>query len=175
MFKSGLLLIIGLLSILAGVFALFNPFPATLAVNMIAGWSFLILGIVQAIEAFRIQGWGARIWAVLLGLIGGFVGLNLLANPLKGVIVLTLLLATVFLVSGVVKIITGFRIGRGDLRLLLLISGAASLVLALIIFSNFPASAAKALGILLGIELISNGVASVALALSRNGTSVRAA
>jgi uncharacterized membrane protein HdeD (DUF308 family) len=43
-----------------------------------------------------------------------------------------------------------------------------SIVLAVLIFSNFPQSAAVILGLLLAIELISNGVTLIALGMALN-------
>jgi uncharacterized membrane protein HdeD (DUF308 family) len=64
------------------------------------------------------------------------------------------------------------KIHKTEFKILVLISGAASLIIGLIIMSNFPASAATSLGILLGIELISNGVSATALGLSRKAGGV---
>ena len=59
------------------------------------------------------------------------------------------------------------KIHKSELKFAVLISGAASLIIGVIIMSNYPASAATSLGILLGIELISNGISATALGLSR--------
>jgi uncharacterized membrane protein HdeD (DUF308 family) len=56
---------------------------------------------------------------------------------------------------------------RSDLKAAVIVSGLASLLIGFIIISNFPESAATSLGILLGIELISNGVSALALGWSR--------
>ena len=80
---------------------------------------------------------------------------------------LTIVLAILFLVSGIVKLIAGWQIKNAQYRLAVLVSGIASLVLGFIILSNFPVSAITVLGILLGVELISNGVSAVALGWAR--------
>jgi uncharacterized membrane protein HdeD (DUF308 family) len=157
------LVVLGILSIIAGILAILNPFPASFVAVKLAGWAFLIIGGLQIIEAFRATGWGGRIWALAIGVLALIAGINLLGEPLAGMVSLTLVLAILFLVSGIVKLIAGWQIKNAQYRLAVLLSGIASLVLGFIILSNFPVSAITVLGILLGVELISNGVSALAL------------
>lgn len=160
-------IVVGVISVLAGIFALANPLAATLTAEMLAGWGFLIVGVLQVVFAFRDIGWGARIWAILIGLAFALTGISLLGNPLAGIISLTVLVAIMFLIVGVAKIILSFSLPRGAGFWLMIASGALSVVLAVMIFSNFPQSAAVILGVLLAIELISNGVAMITLGSMR--------
>ena len=162
-----LLTVLGVVSIIAGVLALLNPFPASLAAVQLAAWAFLIIGAVQIFEAFRAESWGGKLWTLLLGVVAGRVVINLLGRPLAGLITLTLVLGVMFIVSGIFKFIVGWRVHKTEFKIAVLLSGAVSLIIGLIIMSNFPASAATSLGILLGIELISNGISATALGLSR--------
>ena len=162
-----LLVILGVLSLIAGIFALLNPFPASLAAVRLASWAFLIFGALQVIDAFTAQGWGAKFWSLILGVVAFLIGIDLLTEPLAGLIKLTMVLGVLFLVSGAFKFIVGWGIQRSELKAAVIVSGLASLLLGFIILSNFPESAATSLGILLGIELISNGVSAIALGWSR--------
>lgn len=166
------LTVLGIISIIAGVLALFNPFPASLAAVQLAAWAFLIVGALQIFEAFRAESWGGKLWTLLLGVVAVAVAINLFGKPLAGLVTLTMVLGIMFIVSGIFKFIVGLKIHKTEFKILVLISGAASLIIGLIIMSNFPASAATSLGILLGIELISNGVSATALGLSRNAGGV---
>ncbi len=164
-------LLVGVISILGGLLALFNPLSATLAAEKIAGWVFLIVGLLQIASAFREQAFGATLWAGLLGVLGLFVGISLLANPLAGAVSLTALIAILFAVVGVAKIVMAFQVRHTRFFLLVLASGVISLLLALLIYSNFPSAAARILGLFLAIELLSNGASLVALSLTRRPTS----
>lgn len=161
-----LLTTLGVCSIIAGVLALLNPFPASLAVLQITAWAFLILGVLQAFVAYRAEKWSGKLWSLLLGIIAIVIGINLLGKPLAGLITLTLLLGSLFVVSGIFKSIVGWQLHKREYKAAVLMSGAISLIIGLIILSNFPVSAATSLGILLGIELISNGISAAALGLS---------
>lgn len=168
-----LLAFLGVVSIIAGVLALLNPFPASLAAVKLAAWAFLIIGAVQIFfEAFSAKSWGGKLWTLLLGIVAVLIGVDLLGEPLAGLIKLTMVLGIMFIISGLFKFIVGWGVQRTDFKIAVLVSGVASLIIGLIIMSNFPASAATSLGILLGIELISNGVSAVALGLSRRAGGV---
>lgn len=156
-------IILGILSIVAGILALANPLAATLTAERLAGWSFLFIGILEIIAVFQKASWSGRIWALLVGVAFALLGISLLANPLEGVLSLTLTVAALFLATGILKILMAFSLGRGNGFMLVLLSGALSVVLALMIFANFPASAVSILGVLLAIELISGGVSMIAL------------
>jgi uncharacterized membrane protein HdeD (DUF308 family) len=78
---------------------------------------------------------------------------------------LTLLVAVLFLVIGVVKILYSFSLRPISGWGWVLASGIVSLALGVMILSNFPYSAVSVLGILLAVELLSNGVLFLLLAL----------
>ncbi|MFV0408533.1 MAG: HdeD family acid-resistance protein [Paracoccus sp. (in: a-proteobacteria)] len=156
-------IIVGIISIVAGIFALFNPLVATLTAEQVAGWAFLFIGILQIFAVFKQDGWGGRIWVILIGALFVFLGINLLGKPLVGIISLTLTVATLFLISGIFRVILSFSLRGTGIFWMVLLSGAISVILAIMIFSNFPQSAAVILGILLAVELISNGIMMIAL------------
>ncbi|HUG60774.1 MAG TPA: DUF308 domain-containing protein [Methylomirabilota bacterium] len=157
----------GAVSVLGGVLALSNPLGATMAAERIAGWFFILAGALQIFSAFREKAVTSTVWAALVGAAVLFVGVALLANPLEGVISLTLLVAILLAVTGVAKILMALRM-RGSVHFWVVLgSGLLSIVLAVMIFTNFPQSAAVILGLFLAVELLSNGAAMIALGLLR--------
>ncbi|NHF72995.1 HdeD family acid-resistance protein [Paracoccus xiamenensis] len=157
-------IIIGIISIIAGILALANPIAATLAAEQIAGWGFLIVGVLEIFLAFRAEGWGARIWAILAAIAFVLLGIALLGNPLEGIVTLTVLAGILFMSTGIFRVIMAFQLRGTGAFWLVLLSGLLAIVLAVMIFANFPASVVTLLGVLLAIELISNGVSMIALA-----------
>src|SRR5690606_9838042 len=144
--------------LVGGVLALFNPFAATLAATLMAGWAFVLLGVLQIVQSFQVKGWGGFLWALLFGLLSLAVGISLIYNPLAGMVSLTLLVAVLFLAFGVVKIMYAFSLRPISGWVWVLVSGLLSLALGILILADFPWAAVSVLGILLGVELISNGV-----------------
>ena len=162
-----ILMVLGVLGVVAGLMALFNPFGASLAATVIAGWSFLILGALQIYEGLRSEGWGGKAWSILMGVVAVFLGVNILGEPLQGMLALTIVVGAMFLASGLFKFIVGWQIQRSELKWAVVISGAVSAVLGFMVLSNIPGSAVVTLGVLLGIELLSSGVSMIALAMVR--------
>ena len=160
-------MIAGVISLFGGFFALANPLAATLTAELLAGWMFVAVGVMTMVSAFGDQGWGGRNLSILIGLIILILGIDLIANPLAGVVSLTLVVAIGLIVMGVLRILLAFRSDFAQLRWVLILSGAISLLLGAMIMSNFPQSAALVLGVYLAVELISNGVSLIVLSLAR--------
>ncbi len=170
---STLWIIAGVLSLVGGIVALFNPFGATLTAVFLAGWIFLFTGIVHLISAFSETGTSAKIWAILWALVVTLLGIAILANPLAGVLSLTLAAAILFTASGLFRVIFAINVRGTGLFWPLLLTGLIAIGLGVYIFATYPGSAAVLLGTLLGIELIFNGVALIMLYLA--GKAVKSA
>ena len=92
------ILILGALLIVGGLMAFIKPFAASLTAVAIAGSILTLGGIVQLWIAFQDTGSrGARLVSAILGLLILAFGISLLANPLAGIVSLTLLIAGFFL------------------------------------------------------------------------------
>ena len=154
----------GVLSIIGGLAALFNPLAGSIAAVALAGWAFLILGILQIAGVFMAEGTGNKIWLGLWAALSIYLGISLLSNPLAGMLTLTLAVAILLLVSGATRLIASFDFRGTGAFWALLLSAAVSILLGVMIMANYPVSAASILGVFLGVELLFNGFALVTLA-----------
>ena len=166
-------LLIGAITLLGGIFALLNPFAATLAATTLAAWIFLFTGVLQIVGLFRTDGWGARLWGLILAVAFIWLGITILADPLRGVISLTLVAGMMFVATGIAKVIFAFRIRGSGYFMLTLLSGLVSLALGVMVFTNFPQSAAVVLGVLLAVELIATGITLISFALLLRNSPLR--
>ncbi|MDF1857204.1 DUF308 domain-containing protein [Pseudooceanicola sp.] len=148
----------GLLLLAGGVLALFNPFAASLAVAFLAAWVFLTAGALQLVWAFT---GGDRWLNLVFGLLAFGVGVALLANPLAGLVSLTALLGVIFLISGILRLIIAYGLRETSLFWLMLLSGAFSVLLGIIVFGDIQQAASNLLGLLLALELISAGIGQI--------------
>jgi uncharacterized membrane protein HdeD (DUF308 family) len=158
-------MILGILFIAGGVFGLLNPLAATFSAVQVIGWIVLAVGIFTFAAVFHAIGWGQRLWTLVLSVAYIWLGLSLLFRPLEGILTLTLVVAALFLVSGVAKVIFAFLARRSGYFWPALFSGVVSVALAAMVIFNFPQSAAVLLGVLLAVELIATGAALVFFAL----------
>ncbi|MEM5492533.1 HdeD family acid-resistance protein [Hoeflea sp. AS16] len=156
---------LAVLCIVGGVLALANPFGATIFAVTLAGWVFLIQGAIQVVSAFRDRGWSGFIWSLGIGVLTLLVGVVLVANPLAGSISLTLLIAILFLVTGITKAMFALSLRPLGGWGWVLGSGLVSVLLGVLILADFPQSSTTILGLLLGIELVSNGILFLFVAL----------
>jgi len=106
-------------------------------------------------------------WSVLSAVLGIVVGGMLLGSPLTGAFSLTLVLIAFFLIEGAVSIMFALDHKRelsGQWGWMLM-SGIVDLALAIMIFAGLPSTAAWAVGLLVGINMIFGGTALIAMAL----------
>src|SRR5690606_33516879 len=134
----GWVALLAVISIVGGLLALFNPFAATLAATLMAGWTFVILGVVQIIESFQLRGWGGFLWALLFGVLTLLVGISLVATPLAGSVALTICVAALFIITGVTNVMSGFSLRPISGWGWVLASGGLALRIAVMIFSKVP-------------------------------------
>ena len=154
----------GVISIIGGIFALLNPFAATLAVDLMAGYLFMFVGIGWLISTFGETTWRGRIMSLLTGAVITWLGVSLVMHPLAGIVSLTIVTAISIAFAGIFKIAVGLSLRTQSGSWVVIFSGLLSVALAIMIFANFQAAAATLLGVLLAIELISNGTVMITIA-----------
>ena len=159
-------LALGILFLLAGLFALAMPMVSTLAIAIVISASLIVSGIGQIIHAFMTRTWSGFFIQLLMGVIVLVGGAALYFFPLAGVLALTLMVAAIFVAKGIAQIGLGFQVRPYDGWGWIVAAGAVSLLVGLMIFANFPFSGISTLGILAGISLAFTGWSYIAIALA---------
>jgi uncharacterized membrane protein HdeD (DUF308 family) len=163
-----LFLIEGIILVILGVAAILVPVIATLAFELVIGWLFLISGIVGLITTFWMRNAPGFWWSLLSAVVGIAAGLVLLRWPISGTFSLTFVLIAFFVVEGIITIMYAIE-HRNQLSSRwgwMLASGVVDLILAGIIFAGLPGTAAWALGLLVGINLVFGGTAMIGMAMA---------
>ena len=149
---------LGLAMTLVGVLAIVFPIVSTLAAALFVGWTLLLAGIFLLVGSFTIHATGPFFGALLTALLMIAAGVFLLFNPLAGALALTILLGVLFLVQGAFELALAFEMRPQRAWVWMLLSGLASVVLAVVIAAGLPGISLIALGILLGINFLSTGL-----------------
>jgi len=154
----------GTILIVLGLGAMFVP--RSLAIDILFGWVFLISGITGLITTMWVRECPGFFWSILSACLGIAAGLLLLLSP-RGVLSLTLILISFFIIEGVASIMyaLGHRREQSGRPSWMMASGVIDLALAAAILVGLPGSAQWALGLLVGINLIFGGIALIALAM----------
>jgi len=155
---------LGLAMIVFGVIVLGNTVVASLAIATLTGALLLAGGVMQFIGGLSIEGMGGKLFAWLMGAMMAFLGWSFLAHPLQGVISLSVLILLLIAAGGVMRIIFSFGMSGTGLFWPMLISGILSLGLAVFIWGN-PAATVQLLGILLGIEMLFDGIGLILIGM----------
>jgi uncharacterized membrane protein HdeD (DUF308 family) len=163
---STLSIVWGVLLIVLGMAAVGSPFLAAVAVNVAIAWLIVLAGAVHFILAFRAHGAGSMIWKLLVGVAYVCFGVYLILHPVLAVASLTLVLASLFLIEGVLDIVLFVKMRSIGGSTWLLIDGIITLLLGLLIYMQWPSSAGWAIGTLVGISMIMSGVARVMMSLA---------
>jgi uncharacterized membrane protein HdeD (DUF308 family) len=160
-------LIEGIVLLILGFFAILIPVVATIAVEVFVGWVLVLSGVVGLISTFRMRGAPGFGWSLLSAVVAIAAGVVLLAWPLSGVLSLTLILTAFLTIEGVASIMIALshRHGFSARWALLLVSGVIDLILAAMIFLGLPGTAAWAIGLLVGINMVFGGSTLISMAL----------
>ena len=156
----------GVLLIIFGLVAVGSPFLAAVAVNVLIAWLIILSGAVHIMLAFRAHGSSSLLWKLLVGLAYVFFGGYLLLHPVLAVASLTLILASLFLIEGILNVVLFFRIRSMRGSSWILVDGIITLALGAMIYAQWPSSSAWAIGTLVGISMIISGISRVMLSFA---------
>jgi len=156
----------GVLLVVVGALAIAAPFLAAIAITAVVAWLIILAGIIHLTLAFQAHGAGSVIWKVLIGLAYICFGGYLIWHPLLRVAALTLVLASLFLIEGILDIILYFKLRSVKGSIWELFNGIITVLLGFLIYLHWPSSSAWALGTLVGVGMIVSGLTRVMLSLA---------
>ena len=153
----------GVAMAIVGGLALLFPFGATLAIALMAGWLLVLAGGVTIADAFTLEGTGPFFGALLIGLLKLALGVYLLRHPDVSMVLLTLLLAAIFVMDGAAQLALAFELRPVDGWGWMLLSGIVAIVVGVLLAAELQAMSLVTLGILLGVSFLASGLARVVL------------
>jgi uncharacterized membrane protein HdeD (DUF308 family) len=150
-------LVIGALVVLLGLIILGHTAIATTVSVLFLGWLLFAGGVVTlAATLFRIGKSGFWTGAVAGGLMT-VLGLVFLRHTSAAAVTLTLVAGAMFLTSGLARLVMAAHVPEA--RVPLILSGAVSTLLGLLVLFNLFTASLSLLGLLLGLEVLCEGLA----------------
>ncbi len=161
--NSGLLIFLGIMTVIFGVIAIGSPLITGVAVAVFVGFLLLASGVARIVHALKSKQWGTGFWGTLIGVLGVAAGLMMIFRPLVGLVTMTMLIAIYFLIDGISEIIAAFKIKPDQGWGWVLFNGIIAVVLGLMIWRQWPVSGAWAIGLLVGIHILMTGWSMIIL------------
>ena len=151
--------------IVLGILSIVLPSYSGMTITVLIGIMFTLGGFLKLGFSFATTSWGSAILRFLFGLILIVGGLWLVFNPTMGLQAMTIILAIIFIIDGVFEIIFSFALKPVGGGATMLIVGIIGIILGILIWMKWPSSAEWAIGLLVGIKLIVDGIALYSLSV----------
>ena len=159
-------LFLGIAMVVVGTIAIGWACLATVTVAATWLFGFLLLGggIAEIVNSFWVGRWSGMLIHLSIGVLYTLVGFLIIDQPETAAVQMTLLLAIFLMVGGLLRIVFAVSerfTGSGWVML----NGAVTFILGLMIYKQWPASSLWVIGLFIGIDLIFNGVSWIMLSL----------
>jgi uncharacterized membrane protein HdeD (DUF308 family) len=164
---TGWLIALSIVMILTGIVAIAMPGISSVTFTLILGWLLLFNGIVRIVNSFRSKPIRGFWLSLIVGILYTISGVIVIANPIGAVLTLTWLFGFLLIFEGIVTIISAFvnKTGR-SLAWLLGLDGVITLILGILVLSQWPQSAIWLIGLYIGISILMSGLSLLVVALS---------
>ena len=148
------LMVSAILALLGGAAAIVVPAVATLTMTIFIGWILVYAGVVMAIHSWTQRAAGRTWERALQALLALVIGIYMVLFPGAGALSLTLLLVIWFVISGGLQLAAARQLRGLPGAGWMLFGGVLAILFAVLIALDLPSSAAWAIGLLVGVNLI---------------------
>jgi uncharacterized membrane protein HdeD (DUF308 family) len=159
-------LAMGIAMVVFGTIAISWACLTTITVTATWLFGFLLLagGIAEIINSFWAGRWSGMLIHLLIGVLYTVVGFMIIEQPENSALQLTLIIAIFLIISGIFRIVFALS-ERFTGWPWVMLNGAVTFLLGLLIYKQWPASGLWVIGLFVGIEMIFNGWSWVMLAI----------
>ncbi len=157
---------LGILQVVIGLLCWIDVVAASIAATVIIGALLLVGGVFQVVHAFTVRGWSGFLLHVLIGIFYVVGGLLLMDEPIRGSLIITIVISVLLIVSGVARLVMAATHRHMPGLWLVVLSGIVSFAVGLLLYASLPWSSLWVLGTLIAIELVFQGIAWVQFGLA---------
>lgn len=161
----GWFLTLGILLVLFGSFAVAYSCVTTLFSVVLFGAVLLATGVVQIVQAFMARQWSGIFVPILVGLLYSIAGIACLVNPTMSALTLTVIFAVLCFIGGLFKMIAS-AVMQFESWGWVFFNGVVTMILGLLIYSEWPMSGLIVIGLFVGIDMILSGWSWILLSLA---------
>jgi uncharacterized membrane protein HdeD (DUF308 family) len=151
---SSWLIVWSTVTFVCGILAIVLPLTISFGIALIIGCLVLTAGIGHLVFAFQTRSVDGFLWQILLSALYVVAAICLLANPLLSVLSLSLFLAIFLLLEGILEFVLYFCLRRFRHSVWLLLDGIGTLILGILMVSQWPPVSPEIIGALIGISLM---------------------
>ncbi|HTI01597.1 MAG TPA: HdeD family acid-resistance protein [Acidisoma sp.] len=157
--RWGWFVALGIIQIIIGIFCWIDVVAASLAGVLIIGALLVAGGVFQIVHAFAMRGWSGFLLYVLIGILYVVGGFLLMAEPIRGSLIITVVIAVLLIISGIARLIVAATHRHMPGLWLVVLSGIVSFAVGVLLYASLPWSSLWVLGTLIAIELVFHGIA----------------
>ena len=153
----------GIALVLLGAACIVKAQTATTFSILVLGWVLVLSAIVWLIGTFQTLTWGGFFVYLLNALVRGVTGYLLISHPNAGAEGVTMVLASLFIVGGLFRILgaTAIQFPRWGWTVF---AGLVSVGLGIYLLANWSTTSTYFIGIAIGVDLVFDGAALLGFA-----------
>ena len=152
-----------------GVIAVVRSVTATILSMLFFGWLLVFGSGIEIAQAILVGHWAGFFQHLVAAILFGVVGVIMITRPVISAEVLTVFIATFFLIGGLFQLIAALAVSTPGWGWHV-VDGIITALLGVLVLAQWPASGLWVIGLFVGIDLIFYGGAWIALALGLRGS-----
>lgn len=156
---SGWMVVTGVLQTVLGFLACAYVSVSTIASVYIFGGALILGAVFQGVNAFNARKWTSALLDVFACALYVVAAIAAFRSPVLTAASITLVLSTVFMIQGIVRLVGAFTLTRHKHAMFL--NGLATFALGLIVFVNWPGSSVWLLGMMIGVDVLLSGITMI--------------
>ena len=145
-----------------GILAIVLPLTFSIGAAGLLGWLFIFAGVAHVIFGIHFAS-GTLGWHAFIAALYTLAAINLLVNPLLGVVLLALVIGIVLVAEGIIEIVLFFLLREYRYVVWILIDGVVTLGLGIVACAHWPPASLELVQYLVGISFISSGISRLLL------------
>ena len=157
-------LVMGIALVVLWLIAIGYTVEMTIVSVLFLGWLLIIAGVFEVVHGFSRRPWSGFFINLLGGVLYAVAGLVMVTHPALAAVTLTLLIAMMLVVAGLFRLFIAFTTPLQH-RGWLILNGAISIVLGVMIWESWPVSGLWVIGLFVGIDMVLDGWTEIMLAL----------